>query len=237
VTARRARLRREGTYMLTIQRDVELLDLKAPIGRMEAPALLLSPSEPRGLVVFAHCRRQTLNSVRSQYLAFMLSRAGYAAFLPDLMAADETADESSGRPETLAERLAHATAWIRGQPQTVGLPLGYFAAGTGAGAALHCAVGDDHVRAIVCRSAYADPSDRALARVHAPTLLIVGQQDKAGLNLNRETFAGMNCLHELVVVPDAGPSFEEAGALEQVALLSRAWFERYLRAADAERLP
>jgi len=38
----------------------------------------------------------------------------------------------------------------------------------------------------------------------------------------------MNVERELAIVPHATHLFEEPGALEEVARLSRAWFQRYL---------
>ena len=79
-----------------------------------------------------------------------------------------------------------------------------------------------------------------LARVAAPTLLIVGGLDTAVLALNRQVAEVLRCEHDLVVIPGATHLFEEPGAMEQVATLARDWFLRHLggtgghaRAADA----
>jgi pimeloyl-ACP methyl ester carboxylesterase len=68
----------------------------------------------------------------------------------------------------------------------------------------------------------------ALARVVAPTLLIVGGDDQMVLDLNRKALAVLACEKRLEIVPGATHLFEEAGKLEAVAELARDWFVRHL---------
>jgi pimeloyl-ACP methyl ester carboxylesterase len=65
-----------------------------------------------------------------------------------------------------------------------------------------------------------------LARVAAPTLLIVGGEDYEVLALNRLAQTRMTAPCELLVVPGATHLFEEAGALGEVAQAASAWFSR-----------
>jgi len=55
--------------------------------------------------------------------------------------------------------------------------------------------------------------------------LIVGGKDQTVLELNREAFSRIPCEKSLEIIPGATHLFEEPGALEQVALLARRWFE------------
>jgi len=64
--------------------------------------------------------------------------------------------------------------------------------------------------------------------VKAPTLLIVGGEDKPVIGMNKEAFDQMTCVRDMKIVPGATHLFEEAGALEQVAQLAANWFEKYL---------
>jgi pimeloyl-ACP methyl ester carboxylesterase len=73
--------------------------------------------------------------------------------------------------------------------------------------------------------------------VRAPTLLIVGGDDRVVLELNREAFERLRCEKELVVVPGATHLFEEPGALEEVARLARDWFLRQFSPTDAGAQP
>ena len=64
--------------------------------------------------------------------------------------------------------------------------------------------------------------------VQSPTLLIVGGNDKAVLQLNRDAYKRLAGTKQLEIVPGATHLFEEPGALEEVARLATEWFKRYL---------
>jgi putative phosphoribosyl transferase len=108
------------------------------------------------------------------------------------------------------------------------LPIGYFGASTGAGAAL-CAAAElgDEVAAVVSRGGRPDLAPH-LSEVRAPTLLLVGGADHVVLGLNREAAAQLRCAHRLVVVPGATHLFEEPGTLEAAADAARDWFVDHL---------
>jgi pimeloyl-ACP methyl ester carboxylesterase len=74
-----------------------------------------------------------------------------------------------------------------------------------------------------------------LARVCAPTLLIVGGADTEVIALNRTALAALACPAKMVLVPHATHLFEEPGALEVVAGLAAEWFARWLRHGGALR--
>jgi pimeloyl-ACP methyl ester carboxylesterase len=84
------------------------------------------------------------------------------------------------------------------------------------------------VSAIVSRGGRPDLASAALAKVAAPTLLIVGEFDRDVIKLNREAASEMHAPNEIKIVPGATHLFEEEGALEMVASLAREWFERHL---------
>ena len=109
------------------------------------------------------------------------------------------------------------------------MPVGYFGASTGAGAALWAAAdpGAD-IAAVVSRGGRPDLAGPHLAQVRAPTLLIVGGQDEAVLELNRQAQARLRCENRLEVVPGATHLFEEPGTLAAAAELARDWFARHL---------
>jgi putative phosphoribosyl transferase len=72
-----------------------------------------------------------------------------------------------------------------------------------------------------------------LAGVQAPTLLIVGGNDYAVIQLNQAVLAWLRCEKQLVIVPGATHLFEEPGALDEVARLAREWFENHLAPAES----
>jgi len=176
--------------------------------------LLGIPPGAGALVVFAHGSGSSRLSPRNNQVAAALRQAGLATLLFDL----------------LAERLLGATGWLRERPDTPDLTIGYFGASTGAAAALVAAArAPASVGAVVSRGGRPDMAGAALAGVRCPTLLIVGGDDHAVLDLNRTALDRLTCEKRLEIVPGAGHLFEEPGALDRVIELARAWFVRHLR--------
>jgi pimeloyl-ACP methyl ester carboxylesterase len=213
--------------------------VRVPAGGQALEGNLAVPGNARGIVVFAHGSGSSRHSPRNRAVAAMLREGGLATLLVDLLTPEEGAvDEETARLrfdiDLLAERLVDATDWIGEVEETRGLGVGYFGASTGGGAALVAAARrPNSVRAVVSRGGRPDLAGAALARVRAPTLLIVGGHDSVVLELNREAFDRLRCEKEMAVVPGATHLFEEAGALEQVARLARDWFLRHLPTAEA----
>jgi putative phosphoribosyl transferase len=133
----------------------------------------------------------------------------------------------------LARRLGAVTRWLRAEPSLAGLPVGYFGASTGGGAALVAAADHGEVFAVVSRGGRPDLAGAALARVTAPTLLIVGGDDVPVIAMNRAAAASLRAEVRLEIVPGASHLFEEPGALEQVSALAARWFEDHLPPDDA----
>jgi len=197
---------------------------------VELPADLTIPPDPLGWIVFAHGGGSSRRSPRNIEVASALNRAGLATLLFDLLTPAEGLDRANVFDvELLADRLVSATRWLDRQPEDAQLPLGYFGASTGAAAALRAAAElREEIGAVVSRGGRPDMAVPRLGLVRAPTLLVVGGDDQAVLELNREAAALLRCEHELAVVPGATHLFEEPGALERVAELATAWFVRHL---------
>jgi putative phosphoribosyl transferase len=187
------------------------------------------PEPVGGLVVFAHGSGSGRFSPRNRQVAEVLQRHGMATLLLDLLRPDEEGDRAKVFDvELLSARLIAATRWVRDQPDLSALPVGYFGASTGAGAALIAAADlPAQVAAVVSRGGRPDLAGPRLSDVRAPTLLVVGGRDEAVLKLNRDALARLEGKAELVVIPGAAHLFEEPGALEEVARLAAAWFERW----------
>jgi putative phosphoribosyl transferase len=109
------------------------------------------------------------------------------------------------------------------------LPIGYFGASTGAAAALIAAAqAPELIHAVVSRGGRPDLVGTALPKVKAPTLLVVGGEDYAVIELNRKVLDELRCEKRLEIVPRATHLFEEPGALEHAAGLASNWFENHL---------
>lgn len=215
--------------------NAEPLSLSMDIVADEAvlEGTLTCPGNATGLVIFAHGSGSSRLSPRNRYVADQLHAAGLGTLLFDLLSADE-ALHASCRFDIglLARRLQTATHAVGDIARKRGLRLGYFGASTGAAAAILAAAEPDDsfpIEAVVSRGGRPDLAGQsALSKLTCPTLLIVGAADLDVLDLNRQALSQMHCEKALETVPRATHLFEEAGALEHVAELARAWFMRHL---------
>jgi putative phosphoribosyl transferase len=212
-------------------------DVMIPVRAATLSGHLYLPEPARGVVVFAHGSGSSRHSPRNRFVASVLRRAGLGTLLLDLLTPAEETDRTNVFDiSLLAGRLVEVTNWLSRRRDAAGARIGYFGASTGAGAALWAAAEQgQRISAVVSRGGRPDLAAGRLAQVTAPTLLIVGGDDRAVLGLNRSAAAQLRCPHSLVVVPGATHLFEEPGALGEVAALASDWFTRHLldRAADS----
>ncbi len=210
-----------------------------PAGVVALEGILELPASPLGLVIFSHGSGSGRHSPRNQFVAQALRGAGLGTLLLDLLTPEEDQEYATRFDiDLLTDRLGHAVAFARSHASTRALPVGLFGASTGAASALRVAA--QHPRAIaavVSRGGRPDLTGEALlAKVRAPTLLIVGGRDSGVIELNESARdALVHCERELSIVPGATHLFEERGALDQVARLAVQWFARYLPAAGDAR--
>jgi putative phosphoribosyl transferase len=216
-------------------------EVRVRVGAAELAGDLVVPAQPAGVVLFAHGSGSSRHSPRNRQVAGVLHREGLATLLLDLLtAAEEERDRATAELRfdvaMLAARLVAATDLLQAEAATAGLPLGAFGASTGAGAALVAAAErPGTVAAVVSRGGRPDLAGDDLARVRAPTLLVVGGRDQVVLDLNRAALTRLPAPSRLEVVAGATHLFEEPGALEEVSRLAAAWFALHLRAAAGPR--
>jgi len=202
---------------------------------------LVVPEGASGVVLFAHGSGSSRLSPRNRSVARKLSERGFATLLIDLLTPEEErVDIQTAHLRfdigLLADRLAGAKEWLAEQPDTRDLRIGYFGASTGAAAALvAAALHPQSIGAVVSRGGRPDLAGNLLPRVQAPTLLIVGGDDRAVIQMNREAFVQLTCKKRLEIVSGATHLFEEPGALEAVARLAGDWLLRYLAPPKSSR--
>lgn len=201
--------------------------------RLRLTGILGVPEQARGLVIFAHGSGSGRLSPRNNYVAARLRALGLATLLLDLLTPLEEQDRANVfNIPLLASRLHIAVDWAGRQKRTRGLAPCLFGASTGGGAALLAAAADPRIAAVVLRGGRPDlAGEEALARVRAPTLLIVGGLDEAVTDLNAAALDALACEKRLVIVANAGHLFEEPGALDEVVNHAGAWFLSHLEAA------
>ena len=206
-----------------------------PAGAVSLEGNLLIPGLATGVVLFAHGSGSSRFSSRNRSVAEVLREGGMGTLLLDLLTQEEELVDTRTAHlrfdiELLADRLVAAVQWLAREKATERLKVGLFGASTGAGAALVAAARlPDRISAIVSRGGRPDLAGAALPNVKAPTLLIVGGDDKPVIQMNQQAYERMTAPREIVIVPGATHLFEEPGALETVARLARDWFQRYLR--------
>ena len=187
-------------------------------------------AQSKGIVLFAHGSGSGRFSPRNRLVAQSLQKAGIATLLIDLL----TTEEAEARHNVfdinlLAERVLTASAWLCEAAQTKRLPLGYFGASTGAGAALQAAAqARFNIHGIVSRGGRPDLAEDYLPQVTAPTLLLVGGEDHAVIQLNQFAYRLLRCPKQLIIIPGATHLFEESGSLEHVADEAVNWFQQHM---------
>lgn len=212
-------------------RSVSKSGVQVPAGGAMLDGDLSVPEGAHGLILFAHGSGSSRQSPRNQLVAGVLQKSGFATLLFDLLTEAEDVRPSTHLRfdiELLANRLAQATRWVKGQQGLGAMKLGYFGASTGAAAALVAATQAPDVAAVVSRGGRPDLAGAALSKVRAPVLLVIGGEDRDVLALNRQAAARLTTETRIEVIPGATHLFEQAGALEQVAQFARQWFERFL---------
>jgi len=201
---------------------------------------LVLPADSKGVVIFAHGSGSSRHSPRNRFVAVKLNNIGFATLLIDLLTSgEENEDVFTGHLrfniELLARRLTGANDWLNSDPRTAQLPIGYFGASTGGGAALVAAAKcPARVGAVVSRGGRPDLAGESLPLVRAPTLLIIGGNDEPVIEMNEFAFQRLTSTRkkEMVIVPGASHLFEEPGALEAVARHAADWFALFLPSAS-----
>ena len=206
-------------------------EIRIPVDDISLEAILGIPEEAMGVVLFAHGSGSSSRSPRNAFVARELRASHLGTLLMDLLTPAEALDAANRFDIVfLARRLQRVLDWVGTQEATAALPVGLFGASTGAAAALQVAASaPERVAAVVSRGGRPDlAGELSLSRVRAPTLLIVGGDDREVLALNKAALALLRGPRELAVVPGASHLFEEPGTLEMVARLSSDWFARHL---------
>lgn len=208
--------------------------MSIPAAGVRLDADLVVPDDPLGVVLFAHGSGSSRHSPRNRMVAGLLQDHRFGTLLADLLMPDEAEhDAATGLLrfdiELLSRRTAALVDWATSTEPVRGLPIGLFGASTGAAAALVAAADRPAaVKAVVSRGGRPDLAGDALARVRAPVLLIVGEQDRPVVVLNQQAAATLNAPHRIDIVSGATHLFEEPGTLAEVADRAAGWFTTHL---------
>lgn len=198
---------------------------------------LSMPAQPRALVILAHATPQSAYAEGNRYVAAVLRTERFATLVVNLLTAHESVQDTETsdlrfRLPLLAARLAGVTSWAALHPALRELPVGFFAGGVSASAALESAAeSPELVGAIVSRCGRPELAAASLRDVRAPVLLLVGERDTVNLATNQRALERMPSTARLHVIPDGGQRLDDEISLGSVAQLAAAWFERTLHAS------
>ncbi|HET9485847.1 MAG TPA: dienelactone hydrolase family protein, partial [Chryseosolibacter sp.] len=209
--------------------------LRIKAGNVTLDGELALPGNAKGLVIFSHGSGSSRFSPRNNFVAQHFRDRGFGTFLFDLLTREEDEHyDNRFNIDLLSGRLVEVTNLVCKLPSVQDLPTGFFGASTGAASAIVAASElKDHIKAIVSRGGRPDLAMGSLALIKSPILLIVGSLDDQVLLLNRQALENVQATKSLKIVDGATHLFEEPGKLEEVALLSGDWFEKYLVSQSA----
>lgn len=200
-------------------------------------AELRMAGHPAAIVVFVHGCGTDRHDSLNRFVAAGLVRAGFATLLVDLLENGEAHDcHDVFDVETQAKRLVDVNEWLRTQPATRHLDIGYFGTDVGSGVVLLAAAKAPHrVRAVVARGGRPDIALYELRRVEAPTLFIASESG-SDRPWTEAAYGAAIGGKELVHVPGSGDAFREPGARDFILQQACRWYGQYLASALDRRI-
>jgi dienelactone hydrolase len=204
--------------------------VRIPVDGDNLESNFMVPKAATGAVVLVNDAGWTRNNPAYTYLAHYFHDAGLATLLVDLLVEEEQQLWAQYRYNTWlqAPRIRKVSGGLATHTQAAGLPVGLFAAGWGGVPAL-VAAEEMNVAAIVVAGGRPDQVGPNLKLVQAPTLFLVGSEDKQRLTINQQAVIGIGrAQHRIGVIPEATDLMLENSALEETARRARGWFTHFL---------
>jgi dienelactone hydrolase len=220
----------EKQWTTTVEQPVSM-----EVGGVHLTGDLIVPEEAFGLVLFAVEGGVGRSDSLNRRIAREFEEQGLAVLLVDLLTAREKdADLGTGRlsadTSLLSGRLLGVAEWAARQEDLRDLPIGIFAPGATAPAALASAAERPRMLGgIVCVSGRVDLAGNGLARVDAPVRLLASANDGALAEANESVLLRLGSRRrELILIPGGSPRLEEPEEIEAIADLAAEWFSQCL---------
>ncbi|HET9379440.1 MAG TPA: hydrolase [Streptomyces sp.] len=214
--------------------------VSVPADRVTLGGDLVVPERARAMVLIAHGIDSPRQSPGSRSVTAALHRAGFGTLSLDLLSEAEdrgVSPEGDQRFDVrlLGRRAAAGTDWLRARPETRTLPIALFGTGTESAAVLEAAAElPDRALTAVVWGARPDLAGDALGRIRVPVLFVAGGRDPGMLRLDQQAAEQIPAANAVRVVQEAGPLFDEPGALDEAVALATSWCDDRLRnTADA----
>lgn len=215
--------------------DVEEQIVHVDLGRQQLEGELIIPVKAEGIVVFVHGSGHSRYSTRNRYLAHIFRQAGLATLLIDLLTKEEEIIDQRtkhfyGNVAHFSSRLITVTDWLKVNPFTRNLQIGYFGdRSSGVTALIAASAQKSAVKAVVTRGVKTDLVGINIASLLAPTLLIVDGHDLQAISANKYIFAQIPTEQkQLEIIGDGNQSWDETSMLREIGRLASGWFQQYL---------
>ena len=206
--------------------------VRVPAGALFLQGSLRIPENARGIVLFPYGIENDQRISYTEGLARPLGEAGFATLLVDLLTPEEKGlDALTGffreNVDILHKRIIGIANWLREGQETQNLRTSYFGTGvTGAAALIAAAMRPDAVVTVISVDGRIDLARNYLSRIYAPVLLIVGENDAEGKNLNRDALEQLHTEKQLETIGGAANLFGYTNTQEEVAQLAVKWLAR-----------
>lgn len=211
--------------------------MQLPFNGFYVKGTLALPVKAKSIIIFSHGFGSTFKSPHEQKIAKKLQQEGFGTLVFDLLDQHEELPDEYKDLGLLSRGLITSTEWLHGHSEYKSMDLAFLGSGRGGATALKAAtkLGGSVVKAVVSLSGRLDLVRKELSKVPCPTLLIVGELDFQGVNINRDGLKHLKSQKQLAVIPGASHLFEEPDKTNEAAHIAISWFKKYL--TSAIRLP
>lgn len=204
-------------------------------GDANLPGLLMLPDKLKAIIIFCNGAGSGRNSPRNQLVSAHLYQAGFGSLLIDLLTAEEAPDYQKRMDLLLhGERLLAVGRWLTHQGIAKGVPIGYFAAGSGVAPVLQAASENRMIYAVVARGGRPDLAGEALTGIGCPVLLLEGSKDLEGISMAQSALQYLRGKKKLQLVHGSGDRVEDESGLQEVCRYAAAWFIEHLPAPSRQ---
>ncbi|GIZ08427.1 dienelactone hydrolase family protein [Flavobacterium sp. UMI-01] len=212
------------------------IEMEIPLQSVTLKGSMAIPDQATGIVIFSNGSGSNISNTRIKFLAEFIQQKNIGTLVFDLLTeAEDEIYENRYNIDLLVSRLIQITEWLMQNKHTKELPIGYFASGTGAAAAMRAAAYfGKTIKAVVSRGGRPDMVINTLNQVLSPTLLIVGGIDVPIIGMNKMAFDELQSVKEMKIIPKATQLFKEPGKLQEAAELAISWFKRYFLQQNKE---
>jgi predicted alpha/beta-hydrolase family hydrolase len=196
---------------------------------LELEATVAVPENPLGVVLFVHTLGGGRHDASDAQIAEALNQKRIATVLVSLLTARERAQDAETDPRfdmtVVGARVVALIDELAVHGPTAGLKGALCGTGTGAAGALIAAAARPRwAHAVFSRAGRPDLAGEFVRLVRCPTLLVVGETDRALFTINERVEAQFPRTARLVRVPEASVAHEEPQAIALVTELARGWF-------------